>query len=69
MIGAEEDQINALEIALDNFVEFHKETPSFFGTPLDRCSGLSVYLPRNDWKNLNESYKKLSWCQSVNALK
>lgn len=69
VIGAEKDQLNALEIALDNFVKLHKETPSFFGTPLDRCSGLSVYLPRSDWKNLNESYKKLSWCQSVNALK
>lgn len=69
VMGASEEQLADLDVALDNFVEYHLETPSFFGTALSRCSGLSVYLPRNDWSNLNNSYKGLSWSQAVNALK
>lgn len=67
-IGANETQITKLDAALKDFVVYHKETPAFFGTKLERCCGVSTYIPRNDFTKLNDYYKTTSWNKAVNIL-
>ncbi len=56
-----ESESAGFESALDDCVLYHAETPSFFDLSLQRCCGLSVYIPDPLRTKLNAHYKTLSW--------
>lgn len=64
-IGASPDELARLDAALAAAVPCHYETPTFFDLPLERCCGLSVYLPDPSRPSLNSYYKTLSWNKFV----
>lgn len=47
--------------ALEACIPYHAETPAFFDLLLERCCGLSVYIPDPLRTKLNAHYKTLSW--------
>lgn len=59
--GASDEELAGLDSALAECVKFHAETPKFFDVKLERCCGLSMYLPDPSWPVLNSYYKTLSW--------
>ena len=68
-IGASPDELSRLDAALAEAVPVHYETPSFFDLSLDRCCGLSVYLPDPTRPSLNAYYRTLGWNQAVGLVK
>lgn len=64
-IGASETELGTLDNALEECIPYHAETPDFFDVPLERCCGLSTYIPSDDYPNLNTFYKTLSWNEEV----
>ncbi len=54
-----------LDAALTDCVLYHAETPTFFNLSLERCCGLSVYIPDPLRKRLNAFYQDLSWNKKV----
>ncbi len=54
-------ELASLEGALENCISYHAETESFFNLSLDRCCGLSVYLPDPGRPALNTYYSGLGW--------
>lgn len=67
--GANNTQLALLDDVLNKVVLHHYETPSFFKLSLDRCCGLSTYLPDPSRTRLNEYYRNLSWNKAVGLLK
>lgn len=67
--GANNTQLDLLDEVLGKVVLYHDETPYFFKLPLDRCCGLSTYLPDPSRTRLNEYYRNLSWNKAVGLLK
>ncbi len=59
--GASREELASLDRALAGCVLYHAETPSFFSTPLQRCCGLSIYLPSSAYPKLNAYYRSLGW--------
>lgn len=59
--GATSAELAQFDILHENCVKYHAETPKFFDLSLDRCCGLSMYLPYSGWKDLNAYYKGLDW--------
>ena len=68
-IGASPDELARLDAALAEAVPVHYETPSFFDVSLDRCCGLSTYLPDPTRPSLNAYYKALGWNQAVGLVR
>lgn len=64
-LGASPDELARLDAALAAAVPCHYETDHFFDLSLDRCCGLSIYLPDPSRPVLNAHYKTLSWNQAV----
>lgn len=64
-LGATGTEMATLDAALEACVPYHAETPSFFDLPLERCCGLSIYIPEPGRKQLNNQYKTLSWNNRV----
>lgn len=64
-LGASPDELARLDAALSAAVPCHYETDTFFDLRLERCCGLSVYLPEPLRPTLNAYYKTLSWNQAV----
>ena len=60
-LGASAAELGQLDAALAAAVPYHAETPTFFDLPLDRCCGLSVYIPEAARPQLNAYYRTLSW--------
>ena len=60
-LGASSAELGQLDAALAAAVPYHAETPTFFDLPLDRCCGLSVYIPEAARPQLNAYYRTLSW--------
>ena len=67
-IGASPDELARLDAALAEAVPVHYETPRFFDVSLDRCCGLSTYLPDPTRPQLNAYYKALGWNQTVSLV-
>ena len=68
-IGASPDELARLDAALAEAVPVHYETPSFFDVSLDRCCGLSTYLPDPTRPQLNTYYRSLGWNQAVGLVR
>ena len=64
-LGASASEMAALDAALAEAVPYHAETPTFFDLPLERCCGLSVYIPDPVRVRLNAHYRTLGWNQRV----
>lgn len=64
-LGADAAELARLDAALADCVPYHAETPSFFDLPLERCCGLSVYIPDPERVRLNNFYRTLSWNRRV----
>ena len=58
-------ELAQLDAALAAAIPYHAETPSFFDLPLDRCCGLSVYIPDPRRTRLNAFYRTLGWNRAV----
>lgn len=61
VLGASSSEMSALDAALAAAVPYHAETPTFFDLSLERCCGLSVYIPDPLRTRLNAHYRSLSW--------
>lgn len=60
--GADDEEIMALNEAVDACVRYRKATPSFMGSfAIKDYSGLSMYLPCNGSDELDKYYKTLKW--------
>lgn len=64
-LGAGEAVLGRLDDALADCIPYHAETPTFFDLPLERCCGLSVYIPDPGRPQLNDFYRTLSWNRRV----
>ncbi len=63
--GADATELSRLDAALDGCIKYHAETEYFFKTPLERCCGLSTYLPSPTRPELTAYYKGLGWNRAV----
>ena len=69
--GASETELSDLQWALDCCMEYKAATPTFalYGFPIRVHSGLSMYLPETERKNLNSYYSALNWNKVTGLLK
>ena len=67
-MGATSAEMDRLDDALAQAVTYHAETPTFFDLELERCCGLSVYIPEPARPRLNEFYRSLSWNDRVHLV-
>lgn len=63
--GADATELSRLDAALNACIKYHAETEYFFKTPLERCCGLSTYLPSPTREELTSYYKGLGWNRAV----
>ena len=68
-LGASPAELARLDAALADAVPVHYETPTFFDLSLDRCCGLSVYLPDPSRPTLNAFYRTLEWNKAVELVR
>ena len=60
--GAGEDEMAALDEALDGCIVYKAATPDFMGSfSIDTYSGLSMYLPCDGGTELDKYYRTLKW--------
>ena len=64
-LGASAGELADLDAALAACIPYHAETPTFFDLPLERCCGLSVYIPDPRREQLNDFYRTLAWNRRV----
>ena len=68
---ATDEQYSRFNKVLENVVEIKYNTPSvFYGNhqchyPLDKYSGLSIYIPQKEYPELDDWYTRLQWWHSV----
>lgn len=67
-LGASAAEMQRLDDALSAAIPYHAETPSFFDLQLERCCGLSVYIPEPSRPRLNAYYRTLSWNRKVHLV-
>lgn len=69
--GASETELSDLQWALDCCMEYKAATPIFalYGFPIRVHSGLSMYLPETERKNLNSYYSALDWNKVTGLVK
>ena len=69
---ADADEFAAFQTALDNAVVYKAATPEFLkysgGFDVTKYSGLSSYLPRPEYVNLNAFYFELAWNQATHLV-
>ncbi len=61
-------QLADLDAALAAAIPYHAETPAFFDLPLERCCGLSVYIPDPLRVKLNAYYSTLGWNRATHLV-
>ena len=68
--GASENELQALQEALDHCIQYKAATESFMGSfDINTYSGLSMYLPSNGTAELDKFYKTLKWNQATSLVK
>ena len=67
-LGATADELERLDAALAEAVTYHAKTPSFFDLKLQRCCGLSTYIPDPTRPRLNAWYRTLSWNDRIHLV-
>ena len=60
--GISDEEMNTLQTAVDNCIEYKGATPDFLGAfTIDTYCGFSMYLPCDGTDYLNSYYKNLNW--------
>lgn len=54
-------EFDAFQNAMDKLVIYKAATPEFMGIVINKYSGLSSYLPKPEYVNLNAFYRDLAW--------
>lgn len=67
--GATDGELSKLDSALEDCVLYHAETEKFFNIKLERCCGLSIYLPDPERPKLNAYYTTLGWNGATGLVK
>ena len=68
--GATEDEIQKVQDALDECVEYKAATPEFMESfPIRTHSGLSMYLPSHGSKELDKFYRTLEWNKATSLVR
>ncbi|MCF0172316.1 MAG: hypothetical protein HUJ91_01040 [Bacteroidales bacterium] len=62
------EQYRDLTTRLDAAVICKYATPKFLGVSIDHFSGLSTYIPKSSYVNLNAAYRQTSWNRKVKVL-
>ena len=70
-LHATEEELKALDAALDELVIYKNATPYFITTPIDpeRFSGIGTYIPRSGTPTLNSCFMETAWNEEVHLLK
>lgn len=55
------EQYTAFRAALDKTILYEAHTPYFFSLPLNRCCGLSSYIPSDTYAQYNSYYYDTDW--------
>lgn len=55
------DEYERFGAALEEAIVYKASTPYFMGLAINKYSGLSMYLPRSEYVNLNRFYRDLAW--------
>lgn len=60
-------QLEAFEKQLEKTVIYKKATSSLFAKeiPRDKYSGITTYIPQQQWNAMNDVYRTLSWTEAV----
>ena len=66
--GASGTELGELDTILSSCIPYHAETDTFFSLSLDRCCGLSTYIPYASQTQVNDHYKSLSWNSATDYL-
>ncbi len=69
-MGASADELKEIDDILSELVLYKAATDTFIGTPInpDTFSGISMYLPNQNWPTLNGLYKDTLWNQATHLL-
>ncbi len=66
MSAAEADRLQeAMDEAVSYKIATRQFMPSYGGFGIDTHSGLTIYVPQNEYPKLNEAYKQLRWYKEV----
>lgn len=70
-MGASEEELDRLDECLEKVVIYKKATPKFFYVTInpETYSGMSMYLPRKGWDELNEYYLNTEWNKATGLLR
>ena len=63
-----EEQYAQFSAALDQATVYKNSTEEFLRLKIEHYCGLSTYIPKASYKNLNAYYKTLAWNQKINIL-
>lgn len=61
-------ELGPLQSALKQAVVYKDNTNTFLGIEIRNYSGLSTYIPKSTWVNLNDYYRTLAWNKAVNVI-
>ena len=61
-------EFETFQNALDAAIVYKATTPEFLSIPIVKYSGLSTYLPRPEYTNLNAFYRDLAWNQATHLV-
>lgn len=61
---ADPDRYRTFRQALDGAVLYHAHTPTFFSLPLERCCGLSAYIPAEVYAAYHAPYYRTEWYEA-----
>ncbi len=66
---ADQAQYAEFQRELNRAVIYKETTPHFFNLAINHYSGLSVYIPREEYSYLNNYYKTLDWNKATRMIK
>ena len=70
-MGASQEELADLDETMEKLVIYKKSTPRFINVTIDaeRYSGMSMYLPRKGWNELNDYYMDTDWNKATGLLR
>ena len=70
-MGASQEELADLDETMEKLVIYKKSTPRFINVTIEaeRYSGMSMYLPRKGWNELNDYYMDTDWNKATGLLR
>ena len=65
---ADAESLSKLHDALDKAVPVKYATDNFIGMPINKYSGLSIYIPKSSYPKLNAYYRNLDWNKATGLI-